>query len=48
MIQIRPERFPPRAVKKLTARSVGPFKILKKINPNAHVIDLPLNFGIDI
>jgi len=46
MIRIRPERFPSGAVKKLTARSVGPFKILKKINPNAHVIDLPPDFGI--
>jgi len=46
MIQIRPERFLPRAIKKLTARSAGPFKILKKINPNAYVIDLPLDFGI--
>ena len=32
MIQIRSERFPPGAVKKLTARSAVPFKILKKIN----------------
>ena len=46
MIQIRPERFPPGAVKKLTARSAGPFKIHKKINPNAYVIDLPPDFGI--
>jgi len=36
----------PEAVKKLTARSVAPFKILKKINPNAYIIDLSLNFGI--
>ena len=46
MIRIRPDRFPPRAVKKLTARSADPFKILKKINPNAYVIDLPLDFKI--
>jgi len=30
MVRIRPERFPPGAVKKLTARSAGPFKIFKK------------------
>ena len=46
MIRIRPERFPPGAVKKLTARSAGPFKILQKINPNAYVIDLPPDFEI--
>ena len=46
MIQIRPEWFPLGAVKKLIARSVDPFKILKKINLNAYVIDLPPDFGI--
>ena len=46
MIRIRPERFSPGAVKKFTARSAGPFKIFKKINPNAYVIDLPSDFGI--
>ena len=46
MIQIRPERFPPGAVKKLTARSAGPFRILKKINPNVYVTDFPPDFGI--
>ena len=35
MIQIQPERFPPGTIKKLYARSTGPYKILKKINPNA-------------
>ena len=30
MIWIRPKRFPPGAIKKLTARSAGPFKIFKK------------------
>jgi len=31
MIRIRPERFPPGAVKKLTARSADPFKSLRKL-----------------
>ena len=46
MIRIRPEQFPPGAVKKLTPRSAGPFKIPKKINPNGYVIDLSSDFGI--
>jgi len=46
MIRICSERFSPGAVKKFTARSAGPFKIFKKINPNAYVIDLPPDFGI--
>ena len=44
IIQIRPKQFPPGVVKKLTAHSADPFKILKKINPNAYVIDLPPDF----
>ena len=35
MIQIRPKWFPSGTVKKLQAYSVGPFKILKRIGPNA-------------
>ena len=46
MVRMRPERFPPGTVKKLHARSAGPFKIIKKINSNAYVVDLPPDFGI--
>jgi len=46
MIWIRLQQFPPRIVKKLNARSAGPYKILKKINLNAYVIDLPSDFRI--
>uniref|UniRef100_A0A2N9EPA1 Chromo domain-containing protein n=1 Tax=Fagus sylvatica TaxID=28930 RepID=A0A2N9EPA1_FAGSY len=35
MIRIRPERFPSGTVKKLQARSAGPFKVLKRIGSNA-------------
>ena len=46
MVRIRPERYPPGTVKKLHARSAGPFKILKKINSNAYVVDIPPDFDI--
>ena len=46
MIRIRPERFPFGTVKKLQARSAGPFKVLKQMGPNAYVIDLRHDYGI--
>ena len=46
MVRIRLERYPPGTVKKLYARSAGLFKILKKINSNTYVVDLPPDFGI--
>ena len=46
MIRIRPERFPSRIVKKLQVRSASPFKVLKRMGPNAYVIDLPHDYGI--
>uniref|UniRef100_A0A7N2LQA1 Uncharacterized protein n=1 Tax=Quercus lobata TaxID=97700 RepID=A0A7N2LQA1_QUELO len=46
MIRIRPEWFPSGTVKKLQARSAGPFKVLKRMGPNAYVIDLPHDYGI--
>ena len=46
MIQIQPKQFPSRIVKKLQARSAKPFKVLKRMGPNAYVIDLPHDYGI--
>lgn len=46
MVRNRPERFPPRSVRKLQARSVGPFKVLQRVGPNAYVIDIPPDYGI--
>jgi len=46
MVRMRPERFLPGTVKKLHVRSGGPFQILKKINSNAYVVDLPPDFDI--
>jgi len=46
MVRMRPERFPLGTVKKLHALSAWPFKIFKKINSNAYVVDLSPDFGI--
>ena len=46
MIWIRPEQFPSGTVKKLQAHSAGPFKVLKRMGPNAYVIDLPHDYSI--
>ena len=46
MIWIRLEWFPSRIVKKLQARSASPFKVLKRMGPNAYVIDFPYDYGI--
>ena len=46
MVRICSERFPPGAVKKLHARGAGPFKVMKIINDNAYVLNLPEGFGI--
>jgi len=46
MVQIHPEWYPPSTIKKLHARSSGPFKNLRKINFNAYAVDLSSDFGI--
>eukprot|EP00268_Persea_americana_P067966 TRINITY_DN9411_c0_g1_i11.p1 TRINITY_DN9411_c0_g1~~TRINITY_DN9411_c0_g1_i11.p1 ORF type:complete len:213 (+),score=38.23 TRINITY_DN9411_c0_g1_i11:4333-4971(+) len=49
MVRVRPERFqrfPQGIAKKLQARSTAPFKILKRLGPNAYFLDLPSDMGI--
>ena len=46
MIKFKPKRFSPGTMKKLHARGAGPFKIIKKIGPNAYVLELPPSYGI--
>lgn len=41
MVRVRPKRFPTNKYRKFQYHSVGPYKILKKINSNAYVLDLP-------
>lgn len=40
MVCVRPERFPSQSC------SAGPFKILKQINPNAYLLDIPPDYAI--
>ncbi|KAG6750963.1 hypothetical protein POTOM_045478 [Populus tomentosa] len=46
LIRLCSERFPPCSYNKLHARRAGPFTILKKLGPNAYVIDLPPTYAI--
>ena len=46
MIRLRPKWFPPRTVKKLHARGAGPFRVIRRVGPNAYVLELPPNYGI--
>ena len=47
MVRMKPEWFTIGTYKKLHPRSVGRFKILKKISSNAYVLDLPLDMNIN-
>jgi hypothetical protein len=46
LIRLCSERFPPGSYNKIHARRAGPFTILKKLGPNAYVIDLPPTYAI--
>ncbi|XP_043809768.1 uncharacterized protein LOC122723079 [Manihot esculenta] len=43
-IHMRKERFPTQRKSKLDARGDGPYQVLKRINDNAYIIDLPGEF----
>ena len=46
LVRLRPERFPPGSFTKLHARRASPFRVTKKLDTNAYVIELPSKFGI--
>jgi hypothetical protein len=45
-LHLRKDRFPTLCRSKLMPRATGPFKMLKKINDNAYVLDLPVEYGV--
>ena len=46
MIRLHPERYAAEKAHKLHPRAAGPFRIRRKINPNAYDIDIPSDWGI--
>ena len=46
MVRIRPERIPKTFSKKLYARAMGPYSIIRKMRSNAYLLNLPNDMDI--
>lgn len=46
MVHLRRERFAPGLYSKLSRRKVGSIPIMKKINKNAYIVDLPTEYNV--
>ena len=46
MVRIRPERFPKMFSKKLYARAMDSYSIIRKMGSNAYLLDLPNDMDI--
>lgn len=46
MVRLRAKRLPPGSIKKMHAKSAGPYTIICKISDNPYIVDLPKNLGI--
>ena len=48
MVRIRPKRIPKTFSKKLYARAMGPYSIIRKMGSNAYLLDLPNDMDISL
>jgi len=46
IVRVRPERFPSGTLKKLHARHIGPYKVLRRFGSNAYELDILCDLGI--